>query len=490
MRTRSARPARLLLAVLLVLLPGLLGCSTNPATGERSFTAFMSPADEVKVGASEDPKVRQQFGGAYDDAALAGYVAEVGNRLARVSDNPELDYRFTVLNAPEVNAFALPGGYVYITRGLLALAGSEAELAGVLAHEIGHVTARHSAERYSRAVVAQIGSGIFGALIGERAVANLLNVGAGLYLQSYSRDQEFEADTLGVRYLTRAGYDPAAMAGFLHKLRAHSLLERDLSNSGGNPDEFNLMATHPRTIDRVERAREAAAEVAEANPRIGRDDYLARLDGMLYGEDPGQGLSRGQTFAHPGLGFAFDVPARFRIVNQPAQVAALGPDNVRIAFDGADGRGAGAMTSYLTGQWAQSIELAGVEPITVNGMEAATGWFRFAREGTEYDLRVVAYRFSPEQIYRFMFLAPASVAADHGAALRRTTYSFRRLSPDEARSFRPHRLRVTPPAEGDTVTTLASRMPEGPLQERRFRVLNGIEDGAPLPGGLVKLVVP
>ena len=180
-------------------LVALAACTTNPATGRNSFTGFMSPQQELQIGAEEHPKILATFGGAYDDAGIAAYVDEVGQRLARNSDLPELKLTFTVLDSSIVNAFALPGGYVYVSRGLLALARNEAELAGVLAHEIGHVTARHSAQRYSQTIIAGLGANVLGAVVGAPA-GQLAQLGAATYLSAYSRDQEFEADTLGVRY--------------------------------------------------------------------------------------------------------------------------------------------------------------------------------------------------------------------------------------------------------------------------------------------------
>ena len=212
------RPTARVFALIAPLL-ALSGCTINPATGEQSFTVFMSPAEEREVGSREHPKILKQFGGVYGDAELANYVHRVGTSLARVSEMPDLEFKFTVLNDDQVNAFALPGGYVYITRGLLALADDEAEMAGVIVHEIGHVTARHAAERYSRAVAARIGlslidvlASVAGAVTGT---TDFVSLGAQLYLQGYSRDQEFQADMLGIRYLARAGYDANAVTAFL-----------------------------------------------------------------------------------------------------------------------------------------------------------------------------------------------------------------------------------------------------------------------------------
>ena len=212
----------------------ITGCVIDPATGERSLGQLISREGELAIGREEHPRILRQFGGAYADAQIAAYVGGISASLARVSELPELAFTFTVLNSPIVNAFALPGGYVYVTRGLLALAGSEAELASVLAHEIGHVTARHAAQRHQRAATVQVS-----AKPGE------LNQDPAAYVQGYSREQEMEADTLGIRYLARAGYDPQAMSSFLKKLDAHAKLEAGLMGlQADQTDQMSFTSTH------------------------------------------------------------------------------------------------------------------------------------------------------------------------------------------------------------------------------------------------------
>ena len=215
---RRMSVARALLALLVLAAP-VSGCALNPATGERNFTAFMTLEDERRIRDQEHPKILARFGGAYDDPALTAYVAEIGQALAAKSEMPRLDFRFTILNTPVVNAFALPGGYIYLSRGLLALADSEAELAGVLAHEIGHVTARHAARRFSRHVLANFGAELLD-LVTIGGMAEAARAEADAYIQGYTRDQEFEADSLGLRYLRAAGYDAGAAPRFLNKLAA------------------------------------------------------------------------------------------------------------------------------------------------------------------------------------------------------------------------------------------------------------------------------
>ncbi|MEH6755150.1 MAG: M48 family metalloprotease [Alphaproteobacteria bacterium] len=268
----------------------LTACSVNPATGERDFTAFMSPEKEVEVGREQHPKIIEQFGGVYDDPKVTAYVNRVGQSLARVSELPDLQFTFTVLNDDIVNAFALPGGFVYISRGLLGLANTEAELAGVLGHEIGHVTGRHSAQRYSTSVLAQglsVGAGILGSVfLGTSEIGQAVGQGSSVYLQSFSREHEFEADTLGVRYLARAGYSTDAMASFLASLQAYSALEAKVSGLPDPASRYNIMSTHPRTQDRVVAATRAANIQQVPNPQIGNRDYLNAINGIVFGDSP------------------------------------------------------------------------------------------------------------------------------------------------------------------------------------------------------------
>ena len=465
------------------------GCTTNPATGEQDFTPFMTTDQEIALGHKEHPKVVASLGGDYDERpAINRYVNRLGRRLQRVSEVREPPFTLTVLNSSEVNAFALPGGYLYVTRGLLALANSEAELAGVIAHEIGHVTARHAAQRYNQTIFAQLGAAVLGAATGSRLVGDLSSFGAAAYVQGYSREQELEADLLGVRYLKRAGYEPQAMAGFLATMEAESALAAKIAGREGGEPEASLFSSHPRTVKRVARAA-AAASGGQPGLRVGRDDYLQLLDGILFGDDPEQGLRRGRVFAHPVLGFRFKVPPGFRMRNTPKAVLASHRNGAVVRFDGAKLGRRMSMTRYLESVWPKDLALSGIERITVNGMDAATGTTRASTREGPYDVRAIAIRFESNQIYRFLILTPARATEALSAALRRMTFSFRPLSKREIANLRPLRLRVRPVRRGDTVTSLAATLPFDDFRVERFRVLNGLAPGERLRRGrLVKLI--
>ena len=494
-------------ALMPALLPTLLvlaACSTNPATGKQSFTAFMSREDELRVGADEHPKLIKTFGGAYTDARLRAYIRRTGLKLAALSEASSMPFTFTILNDDRVNALALPGGYVYITRGLLALAENEAEMAGVLAHEIGHVTARHTAERYSAAMATNLGLMVLGA-IGSAAgmpagVGDIVGFGAQAALQGYSREQELEADKLGVRYLTRAGYDPRAMTSFFHKMAAHAELERALEGKEGSAPN-NIMATHPRTAQRIDQAIELAKVAQNKNKSNGRavlqrEEFLAEIDGLVFGDDPEQGIRKGRDFIHPGLGIRFTVPPGFVLFNSPAQVVARGPDKAVIIFDMApakSAKGVRSLADYLSGVWGRNLTLSAVDRLNVNGLDAATATARGRGRDGLRDIRLIVLDGGQEgdknRIFRFAFVTPTEVTAALNIEFRRTTYSFRRLTEAEAKAIRPLKIKVSTVRPGDTAETFARRMPFEKFRDRWFSVLNGLAPGEKLkPGGKVKTV--
>ena len=487
----KSRVLNILLAGIALIAPGLLaGCATAPATGRTFFTGGLSADDEARLGRQQHEKIVPQFGGVYENAELNVYVSSIGNLLVQTSEIPNQKFTFTVLDSPIVNAFALPGGYVYVTRGLLALADSEAEMAGVLAHEIGHVAARHAAERYGQTMAANLAGVGLGVLLGNQALSKTFATASAVALRSFSREQEYESDLLGVRYLTRAGFDANAMAGFLSKLQADSRLAAELAGQPGRTDEFNIMQTHPRTVDRIQRAISQAGAVAAKNPIVGRDIFLGKIDGMLYGDNPDQGLIRGREFQHPKLRFAFTVPDGFRLANSSQRVIARGPEGAGIIFDRASKPGAGTMSAYLTQVWAKGVTLQNVEAITINGMTAATGQVSVSGSGGQRDLRLIAIRYDKGAVYRMLFATPPKLTASLSRPLRETTYSFRKLSAAQAAALKPWRLALHKVRPGETATKLAARMPYPDYGLQRFLVLNGLNETSPLPAGrTVKLIV-
>lgn len=471
-----------------IAVPALSGCQVAPGTGRESFN-FVSAEEERKMGREAHPQILKEFGGAYDDPNVQAYVAGVGQRLVDHTETPKDEYRFTVLNSDIVNAMALPGGYVYITRGLLALTGNEAEMAGVLGHELGHITARHSAQRYSRSVASNLGLAVLGAVVGVPGVADLAQMGASYWLSAYSQENEFEADSLGVRYMSRSGWNAEGMATMLARLREHSRLEAVMAGRSPNSvDEHHFMSTHPRTQDRVQAAIQQTLG-APPQGSWGAESFLDRIDNMTYGDDPAQGVVRGQAFLHPGLGLRFEVPPGFRITNGDKAVTARHADGAIIVFDGG-AHGGGDLGAYISQVWMKGAPAEGVERIEINGMAAATATSRGRTKQGPVDLRLVAIRFSPDTVYRFTFATPPNQTARMGEELRRTTYSFRSLSGDERAAIHALRVKVVTVKAGDTAESLGSAMAVSSHKAEQFRLLNGLEPGRqPSIGDRVKVVV-
>ncbi|MGY9004644.1 MAG: M48 family metalloprotease [Alphaproteobacteria bacterium] len=485
---RTAYGAILTLAFCLIL-TSLQGCSTNPATGNKMFSV-LSEKEEISLGQTEHPKLVKSFGGIVPDPALEKYVSSVGQLLARTSELPNLKFTFTLLNSSVVNAFALPGGYVYISRGLLAIANSEAELAGVLAHEIGHITARHTAQRYSQGVFTNLGVNVIGILTGSQGLAQLVGTGAGLYLRSYSRTHEFEADTLGVRYLKRAGFKPEAMASFLKSLRAHSRLSAKLKNlEPGKIDEFDILSTHPRTIERVTRAAKNAGGAPVADPIIGRDVFLKKISGMIYGDSPDQGFVRGREFFHPDLRVHFKAPEGFHLTNSPTQVMGRGSDGAVLTFDQASKAGRRGPYDYLINVWAKNTWLADRKKLTINGMKAAMGSGKITTKQGQRSVRLVVVRMDRRNLFRMMFLTKPTAMTDQDPGFIKSAKSFAKASLDEVSKWKPLRIKLYKVKAGDTVKTLAGKMALEKEKEDHFRVINGLGPKEKLTvGKRIKLV--
>lgn len=483
---RTARPA-LFVPLLAMLLVSVAACATNPATGQRQVAPLASLEQEARIGAQAHPKILEAFGGAYADPELGGYVAEITMRMVRVTNAPDAPYRVTVLDSPIVNAIALPGGYVYVTRGLVALANDEAELAGVIGHELGHVVARHAAQRQTAAMGTSIVGAVLDAMTGSQAASQAIALGGQGLLASYSRGQEFESDMLGVRYLAAAGYDPYAAADFLKSLGAHDAFQAQIRNLPHDATRSGWLASHPANAPRVDAARNHARETG-AVPGQGarnREAYLKALDGMIYGDSPAQGIVRDRDFVHPVLGFAFKAPRGFVITNSPAEVQINGPDKTQAKFSSGSKNPGLDIGRYLTDQWGKGVQLAGLQLFKLNGMNAATATTRIG----DYRARLVAIEFAPDRVYHFLTGTLPQTGTRHDAALQELVMSFRRISKAEADAVKPLRLRVVTVRPGDTAASLGRRMVYPDYPAERFRVLNGLAAGEePRAGMRVKLV--
>lgn len=472
-----------------VLLAGVVaGCTTNVVTGKSQLAPLMSASDEAAAGASAHPKIVATYGGVYDDPVVGAYVADVTRRITRVTQQPDQPYRVTVLNSEIVNAFALPGGYVYVTRGLLALVDDEAELAGVLGHEIGHVIARHGAQRKTAALGASVIGAVLGAVVGNTAVNQVVGLGGQGLIASYSRDQEYEADTLGVRYLAAAGYDPYAQGDFLAAMDVNARAEATIA---GQSDEGSAswLASHPATPERVAAARREAlaSGVARGAGARNRNELFKAINGMIYGSSPDQGIVRGQSFIHPVGRFRFDAPAGYRIVNGADAVTVLGERKAIAKFDVGKKSANVGIDQYLAQVWAANVRLSPVSKFSINGLNAARATTRIG----DYDAMLVAIEAPGGKVYRFLVGVPQGSPARIGSELFSIAQSFRLISAAEAAAVKPLRLRIVTVKAGDTIGSLAARMPYADFKTERFRALNGLPPDATLQAGeRVKLVGP
>ncbi|MEZ5840090.1 MAG: M48 family metalloprotease [Hyphomicrobiales bacterium] len=474
---------RAMLAATVLLAVTLAGCKLS--NDERIYVDPIRPAAATRansadaaIGEREHPKIVTTYGGIYENRALEKRLGPVVARLVSASDDPSQPYRVTILNSPTVNAFALPGGYLYVTRGLLALAGDTSEVAAVLAHEIAHVTMRHAIEREDRAKAAAVASQVVADVLNDEAKARATLAASELELASFSRSQELQADAIGVRTIARAGFDPYAAARFLKAMDRFA----DLAKAGTdkNPD---FLSSHPSTPERVQRAVEQARQHGPAGSGlVDRDGYLDALDGMLFGDDPGEGYVRGQSFVHPGLGITFTASSDYSLQNTAKAVLGTAADDTALRFDSIDVPGGQPLATYLGSGWMNGLEAESVSPATINGMEAATAIAR----SDGWNFRVAVIR-DGTQTYRFIFAARQLTATVDSKALA-TINSFRRLTPTEAARIRPLRIRAVTVAAGDTAEKLSARMATA-NRYATFLVLNGLEPGTdPAPGTKVKIV--
>ncbi len=458
-------------------------CTVNPATGEQQFTGLLPASQEASIGASEHEKVKATYG-EFITGPIADYVSQLGQKVAANTERSDVQYKFYVIDSPIVNAFAIPGGYIYISRGLIALANNEAELAGVIAHEIGHITGRHAAARMSQGALVGIGAAILSAATGSQAVGQVANVGSDLYIKSYSRGQESEADNLGVRYLAKAGYDAKAMASFLASLDAQTKLDQRIA--GKSESGVNYFSTHPVTAERVSLASADAAQYPGGV--LNRDSFMQKINGLAYGDSAEQGFERNGTFFHPKMGFAFSIPNGFTIQNNPSELVGVHSSGALFILDaGRDDQGRDPM-AYLTQNWMKDKPPTGAENITINGMRAATAAFAGTANGKAVTIRVVAIEWKAGQYFRFQMAVPNNASADVVEGLKRTTYSFRTMTQAERNTVKPLRVRTFTAGANDTVAAAASKMAFPSYREERFRVLNALPSGGLTPGQVYKVV--
>ncbi|HLH47705.1 MAG TPA: M48 family metalloprotease [Roseiarcus sp.] len=488
--TRTIGGARRLAAAAVLLAPFLvLGCAN--IDNSKSVASLVPSAAPRTTGgaaaaaAAERRKLVDLFGGEYSAPVAERYLNGVLTRLAAASPSPSAPYRVTILNSPIVNAFALPSGDIFVTRGLLALANDTSEIAAVMAHEIAHITARHAAKRAELVKTAALFSRVSTDVLRRPQEGQEEEAKAKLSLAHFSREQEFEADKIGIKAIAAAGYDPYAASRFLASLGRSTALRASLlgESTSAKPD---IMATHPSTPERIAAAvQEARALGAPGAGETGRDAYLAAIDGIVFGDDSTQGLVRGTHFIHPKLGFAFTAPDGFVLDNQAAALIGVGDSGAQalrldsIAVDPATG-----LDTAIASGWIEGVKTAAVQTMTVNDLPAATA----IAQGEQWSFRLGAVRLG-DKVYRLIFAAHAlTPAVDE--RFRASIASFHRLTPQEASAVHPARIEIVTAQSGDTADGIAARMAVADRPLEHFLLLNGLEKGGPLqPGQRYKIVV-
>jgi predicted Zn-dependent protease len=478
-----ARRLRLLAAAL-----GIAALAACAGALEPADEELIPPHEEAKIGAAAHPEIVAQFGGTYDDHKLIGYLSGLVQKLSASSGQPGEDYRLTVLDTPVVNAFASPGGYIYVTRGLLALANDEAEIAGVLAHELGHLQARHSAKRQVAAERTSFLGGILASLSDSSYLASSLRLGTAHRVAAYSRDQELEADRLGMALAAKTQYDPTGSVTFLTSLQRHFDHQAGETGADAHANSSSIFSSHPGTPERVRQAQSHAYSFGDAAAGYVRntDLYLDLIDGLPYGDSLAHGALRGQLFVHPQLRFRFAIPKGFAIVNHKDAILGRGPDEAIFIFDGAELSQSVPLKSHLTENWGEGLDLRNVRSFKVNGMQAVSA--ETLHKGVGHELVVI--RFSASKVYRFLFITRPVVTAKFEAQFRQTVTSFRKLSTAQARQLKPLRVKIVTVQRGQTVNRLARLMAVADDKSARFRILNGLgPEDTVSPGQRVKIVV-
>ena len=429
------RVQNLVFAFILVASPMLTatGCAVNPATGQRQLI-LISEAEEIEMGREADGPITESFG-LYESDELQGAVNDIGNELASLSERPQLPWSFKLVDDPMVNAFALPGGFIFITRGIMATLNSEAELAGVIGHEIGHVTARHSASQMSRQQLQQIGLGVGSVLSSDVAsVAGVLSAGLGLLNLRYSRGDESQSDALGVRYMTRAGYDPNALVGVFQTLALVG------AGAGSVP---GWAASHPDPVNREEDIRGIIAATGQdfsAYTRRG-EEYLRSLDGMTFGQNPREGFFEEETFYHPDMAFALDFPGGWTTVNQKSQVGAISSEETALIVltvepDETDAES--ALSTFLRGD---EIRGSGSRQTSVNDRPGWEASFTADTEGG--GLRgAVLFVEHGGAVFRLLGYSVASQWGSYQTAVLGSIRSFRPVSDPDVLEVEPARIEI------------------------------------------------
>jgi predicted Zn-dependent protease len=460
-------------------------CARNPVTGRREIV-LVSESQELLLGRESDVQVAEEYG-VVEQPELQSYIRSVGGKLAAVSHRPALEWRFTVVDSPVVNAFAIPGGYIYFTRGILAYLNTEAELAGVMGHEITHVTARHSVRQITRSQLTQLGLGV-GSILSPTfgQFGNIAESALGLMFLRFSRDDEREADRIGVEYTARAGYDPRQVSNFFEVLRRMSEAEDRETIPG-------WLSTHPDPPERVASTLAMGQEwietlnLSEAQLIVNRDDHLRKLDGMMFGDNPREGFSDGRRFYHPDLAFQLVFPPDWTIENTRTAVLALDPQQqAQLQLTLADAPAGTTAEAYAAQLAANGVVPQSSERTVINGNRAFLALYPVQVEGGVLAAMVGFIEF---QDRIFQIVGVTGNLQRYGSELEACIRSFNRLTDQRLLAAQPDRLRLYTAKQGDTLAAISQRLNNPRVDADDLAILNRLAIDQPIQSGrLIKTV--
>ena len=481
------RSLALWLSISILLIAVYAACARNPVTGKRQL-ALISEQQEIAMGKESHPQILAQYG-EVDNKQLQAYIDGVGQQLAKISHRPNLEWHFTVVDTPVVNAFAIPGGYIYVTRDIMAYMNNEAELAGVLGHEIGHVTARHSVEQMSKAQLYSLGLGV-GSVISPtfQQLSGLAETGLSLLFLKYGRDDERQADQLGVQYMTTANYDPRVMPDFFQ------IFQRMGQESGQALPDW--LSTHPNPSDRIKRTSEesqqALAGRSTSDLKIGQPEYLQRIGGLMFGENPREGFVEDGWFLHPDLKFKVQFPSGWKIQNTRSAVVAAEPNGA-----------AGIQLTLAPQQKSpddyaqivatqQGVRMLDGRHATINGNPSFLGVYQVTDQASGQSIGALAAFISYKgTLYQLVGITSANQFSSARGIFERSLGTFDELTDSRALAVQPDRLRVERARQGDTLQTMARRLNNPRVKIEDLVLLNRLDAEAPLRSGAeVKLIEP
>jgi predicted Zn-dependent protease len=440
----------------------------SPPVLKPNRTVTTTPASE-----KEHERILASYGGVYDDPKLEALVTKTVDRLVAASERPDQAYKVTILNSGAVNAFALPTGQLYVTRGLIALANDTSELSSVLSHEMAHVLAKHAAQREDQARQAAIVDKVVTDMSNDPEVTAFTIAKNKLSMANFSRSQEIDADAMGVEISAHAHFDPYGASRFLTSMQRNAELKAGKNSLDPRAQDF--LSSHPATPERVQKAQVTAGQYnTPDNAERDREDYLSAIDNIVYGEDPSEGFVRGRRFLHPKLGFTFQAPENFSLDNTAQAVIGVREGGAQaMRFDVVRVPPEQTLSDYLNSGWMENVDKSTTEDMTINGFPAASTTAR----GDQWQFKVYALRVGNSDVYRFIFAAKQKTTESERNA-RETVNSFRRLTLEEIQQARPLRIKVITVQPGDTVESLSHRMSGVDHPVERFRVLNGLDSKA------------